>query len=117
MKRYFAILFIFFASQVQANNVPASHVSTSKAPLSNLCYHQPTTCQGVFNCGLGCQADFAQIVAQFQTMLQVWQVAQDRLGGSWTVVQTPGANWYTNAGIAAICTCPNYSGETIFVQQ
>lgn len=102
MKRYIAILLIFFTYQAQA---------------SNLCYHQPTTCKGVFNCDSGCEADFAQIVAQFSTMQEVWQVTQTRKQGPWTVIQTPGANWYTNAGIAATCTCPNYGGVTIFVQQ
>ena len=102
MKFCFAFLLVLFSYQVQA---------------ANLCFHRPTTCHGVFNCDLGCTADLSQIVAQFSTMQEVWQVVQFRLGGSWTVVQTENANWYTNAGIAAICTCTGVNTETIFVQQ
>jgi hypothetical protein len=102
MKLYIAFLLVLFSYQVQADNA---------------CYHHPTTCEEVFNCDLGCTAGLSEIVAQFSTMEEVWQVVQLRFGGPWTVVQTESANWYTNAGIAATCTCAGVNIVTIFAQQ
>jgi hypothetical protein len=72
-------------------------------------------CNNVNNCDQNCLATFREILHLEQTMREVWDTTQRLFKGSWTVVQTESANWYSNWSIAAVCTCGDIT--TIFVQQ
>ena len=82
----------------------------------NVCFfRQDIVCTNVNNCNTTCLSKLHDASLQLQTMQGVWQRVRFVMGGSWTVVQTQNANWYSNWGIAGICTCGQY--EIIFVQQ
>lgn len=85
---------------------------------SNVCFfRQDIICDNVNNCNSDCLQKVHDAVLQLQTMEGVWERAQFDLGGSWTVVQTQSADWYSNWGTAAICACDEGQFVTIFVQQ
>lgn len=83
---------------------------------ANVCFfRQNIFCQNIDNCDLKCLSKLHNATYQSQTMQGVWQKVRFVMGGSWTIVQTPSSNWYSNWGIAAVCTCDQY--DTIFIQQ
>lgn len=84
---------------------------------SNVCLHTPVTCVNVANCDVGCTGLLATLLSQRSTVDDVWQGAQEYLGGLWTVIQTQDANCYSNWGTAATCTCAGVDIVNIFVQQ
>jgi hypothetical protein len=98
-----AILFILFSYQAQTANV---------------CFgDDDPLCTNINGCdpASGCPGTIGEILRISPTMQDVWQTMQSYFGGKWTVVQTQNANWYSNWGIAVICTCDGV--VNILVQQ
>jgi hypothetical protein len=102
MKLSIVLLFVFFAYLAQT---------------SNICFGHDGICTNINNCnpGSGCLGILNEILRISPTMHDVWQTTISTFGGSWTVVQTQSANWYSNWGTAAICNCNGV--VNIFVQQ
>ncbi|MBV9575946.1 MAG: hypothetical protein JO149_04930 [Gammaproteobacteria bacterium] len=118
MKWCLTILFMLFSYQAEASYVPVvSNALHGKAPFSNICYGHDGTCTNVVGCDgpSGCLGTVNEILRISPTMLSVWQTMIDYFGGNWTVLQTNGANWYTNARMAVVCKCNNV--VNILVQQ
>lgn len=102
----FAIVLVIFLIYAKVTNA------------SNVCFfRQDIVCSNVNNCDSNCLAKMHDASLQLSTMQGVWERVQFVFGGSWTVVQTQSANWYSNWGTAAICKCDNNQYEIIFVQQ